>query len=156
MINLYSLQYKYRNEDYATEYLKDITFEKIEEQFLKLTEKPKTENKKVINNSDVYSEIKRCLECLNETRFDDYEEWSKIALIINNELGYNGLELLDEWSQNCESYDKIKVESFYKNIKPKENRLKIGTLKKWQKKIIIHFIKHYLIKIKKKLLMMIQ
>ena len=151
MINLYILQHKLRNEKYATEYLDNISFEKIEEQFLKINEKPKTENKKVINNSDVYSEIKKCLECLNETRFDDYEEWSKIALIINNELGYNGLELLDEWSQNCESYDKTKVESFYKNIKPKENRLKIGTLKKWQKKTTQNNTKHYLIKTKKKL-----
>jgi len=133
MINLYSLQHKLRNEKYATEYLDNISFEKIEEQYLKLTEKSKTENKKIINNSDVYSEIKKCLECLNETRYNDYEEWCKIALIINNEIGYNGLELLDLWSQNSESYDKSKVESFYKNIKPKENGLKIGTLKKMAK-----------------------
>ena len=45
----------------------------------------------------------------------------------------NGLELLDEWSQNSKSYDKSKVESFYKNIKPKDNGLKIGTLKKMAK-----------------------
>ena len=87
MINLYSLQNKLRYKKNATKYLNNISFEKIEEQFLKINEKPKTENKKIINNSDVYSEIKKCLECLNETRFDDYEEWSKIALIINNEIG---------------------------------------------------------------------
>ena len=127
MINLDSLQHKYRNEDYATEYLKDITFKTIEEQYLKLTEKPKTENKKVINNSDVYSEIKKCLECLDiSLRCDNYEEWCKIALVINNECGIIGLELLDLWSQNSESYDKSKVESFYKNIKPKDNGLKLA------------------------------
>ena len=89
--------------------------------------------KKIINNSDVYLDIKNCLDCLNESRYNDYEEWSKIALIINNELGYNGLELLNEWSNNSKSYDKTKVENFYKNIKPKENGLKIGTLKQMAK-----------------------
>ena len=120
MINLYSLQHKLRNEKYATEYLDNISFEKIEEQYLKLTEKSKTENKKIINNSDVYLEIKNCLECLNPIRYNNYEEWSKIAFIINNELGFNGLELLDEWSQNSESYDKSKVGSFKKKLNQKK------------------------------------
>ena len=134
MIKLYSLQNKLRNEDYATEYLDNISFKTIEEQFLKLTEKSKTENKKIINNSDVYLEIKKCLECLDiSLRCDNYDEWMKIGLIINNEIGYNGLELLDEWSKNSISYDKSKVESFYKNIKTKDNGLKIGTLKKMAK-----------------------
>ena len=53
-----------------------------------------------------------------------------MALIINNELGYNGLEVLLKWSSGDDGYDKAKVEQFYKNIKPKENGLKIGTLKK--------------------------
>ena len=60
LINLYSLQYKLRNEKYATEYLDNLSFEKIEEQYLKINEKPKKENKQIINNSDVYSEIKKC------------------------------------------------------------------------------------------------
>ena len=95
-----------------------------------------TENKTIINDSNIYLDIKNCLDCLNSFRYNDYEEWCKVALIINNELGFNGLQLLDEWSQNSESYDKLKVEFFYKNIKPKENGLKIGTLKKCQKKTI--------------------
>ena len=41
MINLYSLQNKVRNETNATEYLDNISFEKIEEQFSKINEKPK-------------------------------------------------------------------------------------------------------------------
>ena len=136
MINLFSLQHKLRNEKNSTEYLNNISFENIEEQFLKLNEKPKQENKKIVDESNIYVDIKNCLECLNPIRYNDYEEWCKVALIINNELGFNGLELLDNWSQNYESYDKLKVESFYKNIKPKENGLKIGTLKKCQKKTI--------------------
>ena len=124
MINLFSLQHKLRNEKNSTEYLNNISFENIEEQFLKLNEKPKQENKKIVDESNIYVDIKNCLECLNPIRYNDYEEWCKVALIINNELGFNGLELLDNWSQNSESYDKLKVESFYKNIKPKENGLK--------------------------------
>ena len=136
MIKLYSLQNKLRNKENATEYLNNISFENIEEQFLKLNEKPKKENKTIINESNIYLDIKNCLDCLNSFRYNDYEEWCKVALIINNELGFNGLELLDNWSQNSENYDKLTVESFYKNIKPKENGLKIGTLKKCQKKTI--------------------
>ena len=118
MINMYSLQHKLRNKKNSSIFLNNISLENIEEQFLKINENPKQENKKIINNSDVYLEIKKCLECLDiSLRCDNYDEWMKIGLIINNKIGYNGLELLDEWSQNCESYDKTKVESFYKNIK---------------------------------------
>jgi len=43
-----------------------------------------------------------------------------VALIINNECGFNGLQLLDEWSQDCESYDKSKVEIFIKILNQKK------------------------------------
>ena len=48
---------KLRNENNATKYLDNISFEKIEEQFLKINEKPKQENKKINNNSDIYLDI---------------------------------------------------------------------------------------------------
>ena len=112
MINLFSLQHKLRNEKNATEYLNNISFEKIDEQFSKMRELPKkenkvntTENKTIINDSNIYLDIKNCLDCLNSFRYNDYEEWCKVALIINNELGFNGLELLDNWSQNSENYE---------------------------------------------------
>ena len=53
-----------------------------------------------------------------------------VALIINNELGFNGFEILNEWSKLSSNYDYNKVSNFYKNIKPKDNGLKIGSLKK--------------------------
>ena len=48
MIKLYSLQNKLRNKENETEYLNNISFEKIEERFLKLSEKPLKENKKIL------------------------------------------------------------------------------------------------------------
>ena len=50
MINLYSLQHKLRHEKNSTEYLDNISFENIEEQFLKFNENPKKENKKMLMN----------------------------------------------------------------------------------------------------------
>jgi len=63
-------------------------------------------------------------------RCNEYEEWKKVSLIINNELGSNDFSILDEWSKNSSDYDYDKVKQFYDNIKPKDNGLKIGTLKK--------------------------
>ena len=57
----------------------------------------------------------------------------QVALIINNEMGFNGLDVLDEWSKTSSNYNSTKVSNFYKNIKPKDNGLKIGTLKKMAK-----------------------
>ena len=45
MINLFSLQHKLRNEKNATEYLNNISFENIKEQFSKMVDRPKKENK---------------------------------------------------------------------------------------------------------------
>ena len=137
MINLYSLQHKVRSKKHATEYKKNISLELIENDFDKYVDRfdKKVElNKKVIKTDDDINEvINNCLLCLPIENYNDFEKWRDIALIINNELGYNGLENLLNWSADGEGYDKIKVEQFYKNIKPKENGLKIGTLKKMTK-----------------------
>ena len=88
--------------------------------------KPKAE----IENSNITDDITKCLQCI---KADNYDSWMQVALIINNEMGGNGLDVLDEWSQTSTSYNSTKVSNFYKNIKPKDNGLKIGSLKKMAK-----------------------
>jgi len=131
IIKLYSLQNKLRCEKNKTTYLKNVTFEEIEEEFLKINEKPsKNANDDKNNNDNDKNDIIKCLQCININDYNDYEKWRDIALIINNELGLNGFNILNEWSKNGENYDEEAVKKFYYNIKPKSNGLKIGTLKK--------------------------
>ncbi len=115
--------------DFIFEYINNTTDE-IKYNFKDKEIKPKEKNKTDFN---IEEEVLNCLECLNINDYNNYEQWCNIALIINNELGYNGLDILNNWSSDGEGYDKNKVEQFYKNIKPKENGLKIGSLKKMAK-----------------------
>ena len=82
------------------------------------------------DNKDIKDIIDKCLLCINS---DNYDIWMNVALIINNEMGFNGFETLNEWSKLSSNYDYNKVSNFYKNIKPKDNGLKIGSLKKMAK-----------------------
>lgn len=133
MIRLYSLQDKLREKENETSFINDITMEKIEEEFSNLGSKPPKKVELNNKNDEINTEVDNCLKCLPIDDFNDFEKWRDIALIINNELGYNGLEVLINWSSDGEGFDEVKVEQFYKNIKPKENGLKIGTLKRMAK-----------------------
>ena len=142
LINLFSLQHKIRCEKNKTKYVEGITTEIINEQFSKLNDKklevqltepilkPFEKEKSV---DDINKIIESCLLCLPIENYNEFELWSKIAFVINNELGYNGIDILLNWSSDGEGYDKTKVEQFYKNIKPSATGLKIGTLKKMAK-----------------------
>ena len=90
------------------------------------TKVPLIQSKLTPNNT----EIENLLSCLKSNRYDDYEEWRNIGFIINNELGKNGFDIFDNWSKQSTKYDYEKVKAFYENIKPKDNGLKIATLKK--------------------------
>ena len=82
-------------------------------------------------NKDIKDIIDKCLLCINS---DNYDIWIYVALIINNELGFNGFEILNDWSKLSCNYDYNRVYNFYKNIKPKDNGLKIIYLKKIAKR----------------------
>ena len=115
-------------QDFIIEYVSNCPhiFDVEDEEQIKETtiQKPK------IKDDDIVYEIKNCLMCLDATL---YEDWMKVALIINNELGGAGLDILHEWSEQSDNYNYDTVTTFYNNIKPKENGLKIGTLKKMAK-----------------------
>ena len=126
--------------DYVDETDKEI--DEVEEpKYLKIIEEAK---KSIIINDDITTEIKNCLECIDNN--DDYENWLNVALCINNELGYNGWDILNDWSKSAKNYDYEKNKKFYNNIKPKENGLKIGTLKKMAKEANPELYKKYFYK----------
>jgi phage/plasmid-associated DNA primase len=91
---------------------------------------PSVKPKASIIDTNITDTINKCLQCIQA---DNYDVWMKVALIINNELGFNGLDVLDEWSKTGCNYNDVKVANFYKDIKPKDNGLKIGSLKKMAK-----------------------
>ena len=145
-IEMYNLNNDMRCKANETSFNNDYNFEKIETEFNNLNnkkEQPK-ENKPNIINDDITTEINNCLECIDNN--DNYENWLNVALIINNELGFNGWDILDEWSKTAKNYDYEKNKKFYNNIKPKENGLKIGTLKKMAKEANPELYKKYFYK----------
>lgn len=91
---------------------------------------PSVELKPVIADADTIDVINKCLMCISA---HDYDTWLQVTMILKNELGSNGLEILHGWSKTDYCYDSVKVEKFYKNIKTKENGLKIGSLRKLAK-----------------------
>ena len=135
-IRFFSLQDKIRSEDNASAFLEGINIEEIEEEYNNIGSKKDkiNEDSIKINNDDyddITTEINNCLECID--KYDDYDDWRNVGFIINNELGYNGLDIFLKWSEQSNKYNKKEVKTFYRNIKPKDNGLKIGTLKKMAK-----------------------
>ena len=106
LINLFSLQHKIRSVKNQTEYLENVSFELIEQEFSKLgdrsTKKVESDIKVLKPIDDINKAIETCLLCLPIHNFNEFENWRTIALIINNELGYNGLEVLLNWSSEGE------------------------------------------------------
>jgi putative DNA primase/helicase len=137
MLEYYSLQTNTNCQEYEAEFIDGITMKTIETDFSNLCSKVvKVEsivNNNKETNNDINTDVTKCLKCLPIDDYNDFEQWRDIAFIIHHELGYNGLDILKNWSSDGNGYDQTKVEQFYKNIKPKDNGLKIGTLKKLAK-----------------------
>ena len=111
--------------DFIFEYV-DNTIDTIED------DEPEPEKPKVIyNNDDIVNDddIKVCLKCLCDKN-EEYDDWSKVALMMKSIVGGDkGKYLLNEWSKTASNYNKEKVNNFYDNITPKEDGLRIGTLR---------------------------
>ena len=67
----------------------------------KSPEKNKSDTINISNDNDIRLEL--YLECLNETRFEDYNDWIKIGYIIYNEKG--SCKLWDKFSKKAKNYD---------------------------------------------------
>jgi hypothetical protein len=96
-------------QDFIFEYVENCD-EEIEEDVQEIIQP----TPKIISQSnDIINDIINCLKCIDSYHYDN---WSTVAFVINNELGYNGLSILDEWSSTSSNYNKYEVEKFYKNL----------------------------------------
>lgn len=122
MIKIYSLQHKFKSEEYSADLNNNID---IDKEFLKLGNKP-SNNKKELDNNNNNVKASIILEYLNE--YDDYENWSKVGMILKNELNNDdGLTLYLNWSQQSSKFDLNECIKFYNGYK-KDGSLKFGTL----------------------------
>jgi len=91
MIKMYSLQDKLRTEENATIYLEDVFFENIEEEYLKIFEKPVIVNNfvetKIPLSENKEVEIRRTnylVSLLSDDRNNTFELWIKLGWALHN------------------------------------------------------------------------
>jgi len=66
---------------------------------------------------------------LKENRYEEYQNWVNIGMILYNELGDDGLQLYDEFSQKSNKYDKNEVIKKFNSFKKQNEGLTFATLK---------------------------
>ena len=121
-VKYYSLQYKTNSKEYACMLNNGVN---IDKEFLRFDRKP-TNNKKELVNNNNNNKASIILEYLYD--YDDYDIWSKVGMILKNELNNDdGLTLYLEWSQQSNKFDLNECIKFYNNYK-KDGSLKFGTL----------------------------
>jgi len=76
-----------------------------------------------INDNTVLNKI---MEHLNVKRFDNYDDWFKIACVFVNE-NYD-LNIFDKFSKNSSSYNKIGNDNIIKRLKKNEKGYRVSTL----------------------------
>jgi len=90
MIRLYSLQDKLRNETNASVYLKDITFEIIEDDFSKIGYKPSTQTNIYepceisSDKEEIVTRAKFLVSLLSDKRNDNFESWIRVGWALHN------------------------------------------------------------------------
>jgi phage/plasmid-associated DNA primase len=99
----------------------------------KITDDIIKQNKYNLSTDEKIDIIEKCLSCLSDDRYDEFDDWRNVGLIISNELSVDGYDIFNEWSSNSEKYNESAVKTFYNNIKSLEGGLSIGSLKKMAK-----------------------
>jgi len=89
MIKMYSLQDKLRSDETASVYLEDVSFENIEEEYIKSAEKPITLNKFIEmplseKSEDEVRRTKYLVSLLSDDRNDSFESWIKLGWALHN------------------------------------------------------------------------
>ena len=105
-----------------------------EEKSIKEEEKSIKEDIKEFNVEIKIKEIISLLNCINQERIEDYDDWVKIGMIIYNELKENGRKIYHSFSSNSDKYDKVETDSKYSSFESdREDKITIGTLKYYAK-----------------------
>lgn len=87
-----------------------------------------------INTNDKFLIIEKLLNMLNDNRAKEYDMWRNIMLILNNELGKDGIDLAHMFSKkSIGNYNEKSVNEFYYRIKKNDSGLKLATLKMYAK-----------------------
>ena len=68
---------------------------------------------------------------MKESIYEEYQNWVNIGMILCNELGDEGLQLFDEFSQKSNKYDKNEVIKKFNSFKKQNEGLTYATLKKF-------------------------
>lgn len=94
-----------------------------------------TLNEIPLNNDDILSEtyiVNKLLSILDKKRCDEYNLWIKIGFILKhletNNPQVNYLDIWKEWSKQSEKYSEKCCEQFWKQTKPSDKSLTMGTL----------------------------
>lgn len=96
--------------------------------YCKLTQKPKKDPITNPKNSDT-SLIVELLNLLNPSRVDNYDDWVKVGMILNNELGDEGKDIWMQWSKKSEKFDSKVIESKWNSFKSdKKVKVTLGSL----------------------------
>lgn len=137
MINLYSLQQKYRSEEHKTELLEDVSMEDINNEYNKLNEYIPNENKPNENKLKEFNFIDgktkkdfiiKLVDILDNDRSDDWRKWRDIGFILKGELGAEGFDIFNDFSKRSDKYNLKKVRDFWDGIKDIENKLTLKSL----------------------------
>ena len=127
-------KYKLLNGDKAKYKYLGGDINEIPEQLLEklLPKKQQKENKKQKETkTDKRKEIINLLNIINEDRSDNYDDWVKIGIIINNELDEAGRAVYHKFSDWSHKYNEDETDKKYDSFKTEsEKKLTIGTLKK--------------------------
>ena len=90
LLNMYSLQSKLRNKKNASVYLENVTFEDIEDEFIKIGERPNKSTPMFepyelsIDKEEIVNRAKFLVSLLSDERNDDYESWIRIGWALHN------------------------------------------------------------------------
>lgn len=95
----------------------------------------KNNNSLIDSNVNKLSEIENLIYKLPSTFYDDYNNWINIGFIIFNELGLDGFNLFNKWSEQSDKYDFDEVKKKYNSFQYKNNGLTIASLYKYHNDI---------------------
>ena len=96
----------------------------------------KEEKDKILKDSDFkykgkktkYEYIEQLVDLLDIKRAEDFQEWTRISFIINNELGKQGLPIFKLFSSQSTKYDTNKDDKWYLDLESNESGLFLGSL----------------------------
>jgi len=139
MIKLYSLQDKFRKEEYSSVYLEHITFEDIEDEFIRIGERPNRNNVlNIIYESDnistdkeeIINRAKFLVSLLSDERNDDYESWIRVGLALHN-IDNSLLNTWIDFSKRSPKFKEGDCENKWYTMRNDQGGLTIRSLMWW-------------------------